>query len=61
MSEILQFKIGDRVRTKKGCKNNGPSSGVITGFSKWKDYPAANVIKDNGQKRQFLIQNLFKI
>ena len=61
MKEIIEFKIGDKVRTNKGCRINGPSSGVIVGWSKWKDYEAAQVKKENGVVRQFLLKNLVKM
>ena len=60
-TEIVEFKIGDKVRTLKGCRLNGTSSGVIVGWSKWKDYEAAQVKKTDGKIRQFLIKNLVKM
>lgn len=60
-NNIEELKIGDRVRTRKGCKLAGPSSGIIVGWSKWNGISAANVKKDAGDTRQFLIRNLYKI
>lgn len=58
----MDLKIGDRVRTKKGCRFQGPSTGEIVRFGRWKSYDAASVKKDcNGDIRQFLCKNLVKI
>lgn len=59
--EIIELKIGDKVRTTRGCRISGPSTGNIVGWSKWKDYEAAQVRKPDGKIRQFLIKNLEKI
>lgn len=58
--KIIELKIGDRVLTTKGCRIKGGSSGVIVGWSKWKDYPAAQVKKTDGKTKQFLVKNLIK-
>jgi hypothetical protein len=42
------MKIGDKVYCKKGgrMRGEGSFSGVIVGFSKWRNYDAVNVKKD---------------
>jgi hypothetical protein len=63
----ITFKIGDKVLTVKGgrLKDEGSFSGIITGFSKWRQYDAANVKKigRNGREItvQCLVHNLVKI
>lgn len=63
----IKFKIGDHVRTIKGgrLRDEGVFSGIITGFSKWRQYPAVNVKKigRNGRELtvQCLVHNLVKI
>lgn len=63
----MKFKIGDNVFTVEGgrFRDEGPFSGVITGFSKWKHYDAANVKKRDKYGDfitvQCLIKNLIKI
>jgi len=53
------FVIGQVVHTIKGDKMRGPGyGGKIVGFSKWKNYDAANVKKEDGTVRQFLCKNL---
>lgn len=62
MRKIQELKIGDKVQTIKGCRISGISSGIIIGWSYWKDYPAAQIRKfSDGKIRQFLIKNLRKI
>jgi len=34
--------------------------GAIVGFSKWKNYRAANVLKSDGTTKQFLLKNLVR-
>jgi len=62
---VLMFHVGDRVETRKGgrMRGEGPFRGVITGFSTWRGYDAANVKKDHprttrGATVQCLLQNL---
>jgi len=62
---VLMLHIGDRVETRKGgrLRGEGPFRGVITGFSMWRGYDAANVKKDypcnpHGAIVQCLLQNL---
>lgn len=46
---VLMLHIGDRVETRKGGRlhGEGPFRGVVTGFSTWRGYDAANVKKDS--------------
>jgi acyl carrier protein len=56
-----KFNIGDKVHTNKGGRfdREGPFTGKIVGFSKWRNYDAANVRKDlNGRVVQCLLKNL---
>ena len=58
---MYDFKVGDEVMTRKGCRIQGPSGGRILGFCMFNGYKAARIIKYNGQKRVFLIHNLYKV
>lgn len=59
------MKIGDRVQAMKGGRfpTEGSFTGTIVGFSKWRNYDAANVRKDSprnshGATVQCLVKNL---
>jgi hypothetical protein len=58
-----KLKIGDHVVTSKGRHGSRPASGVITSFTKWKNFDACVVKKDNtknplARNRIFLMKNL---
>lgn len=55
-------KIGSRVRTTKGCRINGPSSGKVVGYGWWREYQGVRVLKDSdGTTRLFLLKNLVEV
>ena len=61
MKPTTVFKIGDYVRTRKGCRFNGSFAGVIVKIGKkWGDYEAVVVQKDSGKKVLCLLKNLEK-
>jgi hypothetical protein len=55
-------KLGTKVNTKKGCRINGPASGIVVGYGRWRDYDAVKVRKDvDGRVSLFLMKNLYVI
>ena len=64
----IKFKIGDKVKTKKGCRIKGcfdileiVETGKIWGRLKEEPFPAVVCRKENGDKRLFLVKNLERI
>lgn len=55
---MSKFKIGDRVRTLKGCRFKGKFSGMVCGFGRWMRFPAVKVQKDDGHIVLCLEKNL---
>lgn len=43
--DAMTFKIGELVRTKKGCRIKGPFQGTVIGFSRWGSYKSVKVKK----------------
>lgn len=56
----MDFKVGDKVITKKGCRMNGPPGilEIVKIGEKWSTYDACVCKKPDGSKRLFLCKNL---
>ncbi len=47
---VGDFKIGDKVKTVKGCRIKGAFNGIVIGFGKWSNYDAVKVRKEINNK-----------
>ena len=56
----MKIKVGDIVKTRKGCRINGPSGDlvVIKLGLRWGRFEAVECLKPNGKKGRFLVKNL---
>jgi len=56
----MKLKVGDKVKTMKGCRINGTYDTllVLDINKKWKEYDACLCQKEDGSKRVFLTKNL---
>jgi hypothetical protein len=63
---MKKFRLGDYVKTNKGCRFSSIFYGHVVGFTNWKDYPAVKVKKESSEftgKRivTCLAKNLIKV
>lgn len=53
--------LGMKVRTLKGDRMRSPFQGIVDGFTKFREYDAVWVLKEDGKRVRCLVKNLVPV